>query len=202
MTKYNHNQGFSLIEILLTSMFIAIVFIPLMTSLSRIQNRYLSLKSHFYAQLITQSNMEIMTNILQSRNPDSPPPGDYSLYKMSIHDKIDNFDSIKHNNVVSISPPNIDFLSGTITVASPPQNTTINGINYESTIFAQPLCRNTTTGQIINKPPNRQDCTDSSQVDQSSIEIVSQTNWTPVGGPPSQYQLKSIFTNYAITTTP
>lgn len=215
--KTTRNRGFSLIEIILTSMFIAIVFIPLMISLSRIQNRYLSLKSHFYAQLIAQTNLEIVTNLTQGINPTgtSLGPADY-LWDLSnafalssggnLQSAVTGVGTPKYfavpnpNAPTPPSKPNLQDLMST--TAYDPIQPEFNNIRYNQRIVAYPVCRNNSTGAISGS--ERTSCVGGTSPDSNTVEMVSEVRWTPPGATVQNLKIKTLFTSYnpQYVTTP
>jgi hypothetical protein len=73
------NSGNSIIEILLVITLISLFTIPFMITLNRLNRKHASLSTTAQAYLITQSNLEIATNIIQSLPAWSnrPIPGTY-----------------------------------------------------------------------------------------------------------------------------
>ncbi len=197
--KPNH-QGFSLIEILLTSMFIAIVFIPLMISLSRIQNRYLNLKSHFYAQLIAQTDMEIFSNLMQGKNP---PTGPYHRPISSTFQVNGNPTSGLHNTVLAspngavtyfrIPLPTLNNLTSLTNPTDYDSPVSLNNTSYQRRIIAYPICRD--TNNYITGSSNTS-CT-TGTLDDKTIEIISEVKWRPQGTTTDvTSQIKTIFTAF------
>ena len=145
--------GNTLIEVLIAITLVGLLITPIMLSINNINKRHLALAYEDEANLIAQSNLEILTNMIES-SPSWPSDG------IPIPDQPETFEPrIPHHHWRLVPIP------GPVPADNP---------RYTMQLTIQPVCRDS-HGELAVCPADHQD--------PIAIEAISESFWQWAGQP-------------------
>lgn len=200
------HRAFTLIEVILSATLLTIIATPILLAITNLGFQYRNLQSNYYGQLIAQSYLERMTNILQGSNPLDPNVPDVrtdNTFCDNLNLACNQGSTFAETHITSnmfIDLPQYDEDQNQYPFDDPQTNQIdiqdiINSTTFTTNIILSPVCRD---GQnlVQAKNPNGT-CISPSIQDRFSVEVIITTSYDPPG--PQNiytYELRSIFTEF------